>query len=95
MGPLGLGPVAIAFMWNVTGRAAGSVFIGEKSSKEAAAGLYDAITKELGKTSTSTCRRLFVIPANRNCEEIAIEVSRAASVRSSCGRSTHECRTKP
>ena len=38
MGPLGLGPVAIAFMWNVTGRAAGSVFIGEKSSKEAPPG---------------------------------------------------------
>jgi hypothetical protein len=36
-------------MWNATGRAAGSVFIGEKSSKEAAAGLYDTIAKELAK----------------------------------------------
>jgi multiple sugar transport system substrate-binding protein len=48
-GPYGLGPVAIPFMWNATGRAAGSVFIGEKSSKEAAAGLHDAIAKELAK----------------------------------------------
>ena len=31
------------------GRAAGSVFIGEKSAKEAAIGLYDAIAKELAK----------------------------------------------
>ena len=42
-GPYGLGPVAIPFMWNATGRAAGSVFIGEKSAKEAAGELYDAI----------------------------------------------------
>ena len=48
-GPYGLGPVAIPFMWNATGRAAGSVFIGEKTSKEAAQGLYDAIAKELAK----------------------------------------------
>ena len=48
-GPYGLGPVAIPFMWNATGRAAGSVFIGEKSSKEAAAELYDTIAKELAK----------------------------------------------
>jgi len=49
-GPYGLGPIAIPFMWNATGRAAGSVFIGEKSSKEAAAELYDAIAKELAKS---------------------------------------------
>jgi ABC-type glycerol-3-phosphate transport system substrate-binding protein len=48
-GPYGLGPVAIPFMWNATGRAAGSVFIGEKSAKEAAGELYDAIAKELAK----------------------------------------------
>jgi multiple sugar transport system substrate-binding protein len=48
-GPYGLGPVAIPFMWNTTGRAAGSVFIGEKSSKEAAAELYHAIANELAK----------------------------------------------
>lgn len=48
-GPYGLGPVAIPFMWNATGRAAGSVFIGEKSAKEAAIGLHGAIAKELVK----------------------------------------------
>ncbi len=48
-GPYGLGPVAIPFMWNATGRAAGSVFIGEKTAKEAGAGLHDAIAKELAK----------------------------------------------
>ena len=44
-GPYGLGPVAIPFMWNATGRAAGSVFIGEKSSKEAATELYDRLPR--------------------------------------------------
>ena len=43
------GPVAIPFMWNAVGRAAGSVFIGEKTSKQAAAELHDAISKELAK----------------------------------------------
>jgi multiple sugar transport system substrate-binding protein len=48
-GPYGTGPVAIPFMWNAVGRAAGSVFIGEKSSKQAAAELHDTISKELAK----------------------------------------------
>jgi multiple sugar transport system substrate-binding protein len=48
-GPYGLGPVAIPFMWNAVGRAAGSVFIGEKSSKAAASELREAIAKELAK----------------------------------------------
>jgi hypothetical protein len=47
--PYGLGPVAIPFMWNATGRAAGSVFIGEKTSEEATAEPYGAIAKELAK----------------------------------------------
>jgi multiple sugar transport system substrate-binding protein len=50
-GPYGIGPVAIPFMWNATGRAAGSVFIGEKTSAQAAQELYDAIAKELKKNS--------------------------------------------
>ena len=48
-GAYGTGPVAIPFMWNAVGRAAGSVFIGEKSSAQAAAELHDAISKELAK----------------------------------------------
>ena len=48
-GPYGLGPVPIPFMWNATGRAAGAVFIGEKTSQQAAAELHDAIEKELAK----------------------------------------------
>jgi multiple sugar transport system substrate-binding protein len=48
-GPYGTGPVAIPFMWNAMGRAAGSVFIGEKTSKVAAAELHDLIAKELAK----------------------------------------------
>ena len=48
-GAYGIGPVSIPFMWNAVGRAAGSVFIGEKTSKQAAAELHDAITKELAK----------------------------------------------
>lgn len=48
-GPYGTGPVAIPFMWNAVGRAAGSVFIGEKTSAQAAAELHDAISKELAK----------------------------------------------
>ncbi len=48
-GPYGTGPVAIPFMWNAVGRAAGSVFIGEKTSAQAAAELHDVISKELAK----------------------------------------------
>ena len=48
-GPYGTGPVAIPFMWNAVGRAAGSVFIGEKTSAQAANELHEAISKELAK----------------------------------------------
>ncbi|MBI3516485.1 MAG: hypothetical protein HY060_20830, partial [Proteobacteria bacterium] len=48
-GPYGLGPVAIPFMWNAVGRAAGSVFIGEKTAKVAGTELHEAISKELAK----------------------------------------------
>jgi multiple sugar transport system substrate-binding protein len=48
-GAYSTGPVAIPFMWNAVGRAAGSVFIGEKSSKEAATDLYNLIAKEFEK----------------------------------------------
>lgn len=48
-GPYSTGPVAIPFMWNAVGRAAGSVFIGEKSSQQAAAELHDAISRELAR----------------------------------------------
>ena len=48
-GAYGIGPVAIPFMWNAVGRAAGSVFIGEKTSAQAAAELHDAISRELAK----------------------------------------------
>lgn len=48
-GPYGTGPVAIPFMWNAIGRAAGSVFIGEKTSRAAAAEFHDLIAKELAK----------------------------------------------
>jgi len=48
-GPYGTGPVAIPFMWNAVGRAAGSVFIGEKSSAQAAKELYDLIAAELAR----------------------------------------------
>ena len=48
-GAYGIGPVAIPFMWNAVGRAAGSVFIGEKTSAQAASELHDAISKELAK----------------------------------------------
>ncbi len=43
------GPVPIPFMWNAVGRAAGSVFIGEKSAKQAGAEVHEAISKELAK----------------------------------------------
>ena len=50
-GPYGTGPVAIPFMWNAVGRGAGSVFIGEKTAKQAATEVIEAITKELAKNS--------------------------------------------
>lgn len=50
-GPYGTGPVAIPFMWNATGRAAGSVFIGEKSSIDAATELHALVSKELEKNT--------------------------------------------
>jgi multiple sugar transport system substrate-binding protein len=48
-GPYSSGPVAIPTMWNAVGRAAGSVFTGEKTSKAAAKDLYDLIQAELAK----------------------------------------------
>lgn len=48
-GPYATGPVPIPFMWNAVGRAAGSVFIGEKTSAVAARELHDLISKELAK----------------------------------------------
>lgn len=48
-GPYSSGPVAIPLMWNAVGRAAGSVFTGEKSSKAAAKDLYDLVQAELAK----------------------------------------------
>jgi len=48
-GPHSSGPVAIPIMWNAVGRAAGSVFTGEKSSKAAAKDLYDLVQAELAK----------------------------------------------
>jgi multiple sugar transport system substrate-binding protein len=49
-GPYSTGPVAIPFMWQAVGRAAGSVFIGEKTSAQAAQELHDAISRELART---------------------------------------------
>jgi len=48
-GAYSAGPVAIPTMWNAVGRAAGSVFIGEKTSKAAAQDVYDLIQTELAK----------------------------------------------
>ncbi|MBW1961113.1 MAG: extracellular solute-binding protein [Deltaproteobacteria bacterium] len=48
-GPYSTGPVAIPTMWNWVGRAAGSVFIGEKTSLEAAKDLYKKIAAEMEK----------------------------------------------
>jgi multiple sugar transport system substrate-binding protein len=48
-GPYSTGPVAIPTMWNAVGRAAGSVFTGEKTSKVAAKELQDLIQGELSK----------------------------------------------
>jgi ABC-type glycerol-3-phosphate transport system substrate-binding protein len=50
-GPYGTGPVAIPFMWNAVGRAAGSVFVGEKTSQAAAQELFDLIKKEFDKNT--------------------------------------------
>ena len=48
-GPYSTGPVAIPTMWNWVGRAVGSVFIGEKTSLEAAKDVYNNIKAELEK----------------------------------------------
>ncbi|MGH6912260.1 MAG: ABC transporter substrate-binding protein [Geminicoccales bacterium] len=48
-GAYSTGPIAIPTMWNWVGRAAGSVFIGEKTPLEAAQEIYDNITAELAK----------------------------------------------
>jgi multiple sugar transport system substrate-binding protein len=48
-GAYSTGPVAIPTMWNAVGRAMGSVFIGEKTSKAAAQEVYDLIQTELAK----------------------------------------------
>ena len=48
-GPYGTGPVAIPFMWNAVGRAAGSVFIGEMTPQQAAQEVITAISGELVK----------------------------------------------
>ncbi len=48
-GPYATGPVPIPFMWNAVGRAAGSVFIGEKTSAVAGRELHDTIARELAR----------------------------------------------
>ncbi len=48
-GPYATGPVPIPFMWNAVGRAAGSVFIGEKTAQVAGQELYDTISRELAR----------------------------------------------
>lgn len=48
-GSYSTGPVAIPTMWNWVGRAAGSVFIGEKTAIEASQEVYDNIQAELAK----------------------------------------------
>ncbi len=48
-GPYATGPVPIPFMWNAVGRAAGSVFIGEKTPAVAARELHELISRELAK----------------------------------------------
>jgi multiple sugar transport system substrate-binding protein len=52
-GPYGTGPVAIPFMWQAVGRAAGSVFIGEKTSAQASQELHDALSRELARVQRS------------------------------------------
>jgi multiple sugar transport system substrate-binding protein len=49
-GAYSTGPVAIPFMWQAVGRTAGSVFIGEKTSAQAAQDLHDALSRELART---------------------------------------------
>ena len=46
-GSYSTGPIPIPTMWNWVGRGAGSVFIGEKTSQEAAQEIYDNIKNEL------------------------------------------------
>jgi len=48
-GPYATGPVPIPFMWNAVGRAAGSVFIGEKTAQAAGRELHDTIARELAR----------------------------------------------
>jgi ABC-type glycerol-3-phosphate transport system substrate-binding protein len=48
-GAYATGPVQIPTMWNATGRAASAVFVGEKTSAQAAQELYDLLAKELAK----------------------------------------------
>jgi multiple sugar transport system substrate-binding protein len=48
-GAYGTGPVAIPFMWNAVGRSVGSVFIGEKTSAQAARELHDLVSRELAR----------------------------------------------
>ncbi len=48
-GPYSTGPVAIPMMWNWVGRAAGAVFIGEKTPLEAAKEVHANISAELAK----------------------------------------------
>lgn len=48
-GPYATGPVPIPFMWNAVGRAAGSVFVGEKTPQVAARELHETISRELAR----------------------------------------------
>jgi multiple sugar transport system substrate-binding protein len=48
-GPYATGPVPIPFMWNAVGRAAGSVFIGEKTAQAAGRELHETIARELAR----------------------------------------------
>jgi multiple sugar transport system substrate-binding protein len=48
-GPYSSGPVAIPTMWNAVGRAIGSVFTGEKTSRAAAQEVHDLVQAELAK----------------------------------------------
>ncbi|MBC8793150.1 MAG: hypothetical protein C6Y20_16235 [Tagaea sp. CACIAM 22H2] len=48
-GPYATGPVPIPFMWNAVGRAAGSVFIGEKTAEAAGRELHETIARELAR----------------------------------------------
>jgi|GEM_PF-633442 len=48
-GPYATGPVPIPFMWNAVGRAAGSVFVGERTAPVAARELHETISRELAR----------------------------------------------